>query len=217
MIQVQAFERLFKKHPELTGAAPDNTQAYEILAETFRNSGKLLVCGNGGCAADIEHIIAELMKGFILKRPIPDFQRTRLVDLYPINGHYLADHLQGALPAISLTSSTAFITAFANDVAADMVFAQQVFGYGYAGDALLRISTSGNSKNVLHALQVANALRLHTIGLTGAQGGMIQEFCEVLICVPEACTAEIQEQHAAIYHALCERLESDFFGLPVVE
>src|SRR5512147_2776317 len=138
--EMKRIDQLINKYPSLEPCAQDIRRTYGILKNCYQQGGKLLVCGNGGSAADSEHIVAELMKGFILKRPIPDSQRTRLLDLYPINGKYLADHLQGALPAISLTSSTALLTAFANDVAADMVFAQQVLGYGSAGDALLGIS-----------------------------------------------------------------------------
>jgi D-sedoheptulose 7-phosphate isomerase len=183
-----------------------------MLQTCFRQGGKLFVCGNGGSAADSEHIVGELMKGYMQHRRIPVTMRERLLAVCPINGAYLADHLQGALPAISLVSQTAFLSAYANDVSADMAYAQQVYGYGHPGDVLWGISTSGNAKNVIHALQVGHALNLCTLGLTGQDGGAMIEYCDVAIRVPLVPTPDVQERHVAIYHVLCLMLEEEFFS-----
>lgn len=205
-------QRLIEKYPALKTCFPDIQRAYELLRETYRQGGKVLTCGNGGSAADAEHIVGELMKGYILKRPVPEQMRRSLLENFPEEGAYLADHLQGALPAISLVSQVSLITAFINDVAADMVFAQQVYGYGKAGDSLIAISTSGNASNVIHAVQVARTQGLHTIGLTGSSGGALKVICEVTICAPGENTAAIQENHLPIFHTLCERIETEFFS-----
>ncbi|OQA47559.1 MAG: Phosphoheptose isomerase [Chloroflexi bacterium ADurb.Bin325] len=203
---------LLGRYPELTPIAADIAAACDLLAASYRAGGKALICGNGGSASDSEHIVGELMKGFLMRRPTPDALRAQLQAVSAEEGAYLADHLQGALPAISLVSHTALITAFANDVAADMIFAQQVYGYGRPGDVLIGISTSGNAANVRHALQVARAVGVHTIGLTGATGGRMLPFCDVAIRVPVAMTADVQERHLAIYHALCAQVEALFFA-----
>lgn len=187
-------------------------EAFGLARDTFRRGGKLLVCGNGGSAADSEHIVGELMKGFLLRREISEDQRSALVSAYPDSGEYLAEGLQGALPAISLVSHSALIHAYANDVAADMVFAQQVWGYGQEEDTLLGITTSGNSANVVNAVKVARVMGLHTIGLTGKDGGRLAELCDVMICAPAIATQVVQEYHLPIYHALCAMLEMEFFA-----
>lgn len=202
---------LVARYPDLAGCAGDIASAFDLLRITFESGGKLLVCGNGGSASDCEHIVGELMKGFRSKRPVSTDLRTQLCESSPDHGNYLAEHLQGALPALSLVSQSGLITAFANDVAPDMVFAQQVHGYGSAGDVVLGISTSGTSPSVLNALRVARALHLHTIGLTGQDGGGMVELCDVTIRVPYTDTARIQERHLPIYHALCAMLEETFF------
>lgn len=206
-------EKLIAKYPNLEPCLATIEAAAVMLQETYRQQGKVLLCGNGGSAADCEHIVGELMKGFTRKRLLPAATRQKLLDLYPDQGDYLADHLQGALPAISLVSQSGLISAFANDVAADMVYAQQVLGYGQPGDVVWGISTSGNSANVLHALRVGRALGLNTLGLTGQSGGQMRELCDVVVCVPWAETADIQERHLAVYHALCVLLEEAFFDL----
>lgn len=208
----QVLATLQQRYPDLTPIAGDVQAAYDVLAASFRAGGTLLTCGNGGSAADSDHIVGELMKGFELKRPIDAALRERLLRENPDAGAYLADKLQGALPAIALTSNTVLMTAITNDTAGDMVFAQQVLGYGRPGDVLLGISTSGNSANVLNALRVARALDVRTIGLTGASGGAMRDLCDVTICAPSDRTLEIQERHLAIYHALCIMLELEFFG-----
>jgi phosphoheptose isomerase len=208
---IDHFQRLVERYADLAPCRTDIEQAYELLQGCFAGGGKLLLCGNGGSASDCEHIVGELMKGFLRPRRVPDSVRQSLCALDPDAGDYLADHLQGALPAISLVSQHALMTAFANDVAADMVFAQQVFGYGRPGDILVGISTSGNSRNVLNALTVARAQGLATIGLTGQSGGAMKNLCDVTICVPYVAVAEVQERHLAVYHALCSQLELGFF------
>jgi phosphoheptose isomerase len=203
---------LGERYPDLESALSSIQAAYDLLRRTYQAGGKLLICGNGGSASDSDHMVGELMKAFEHKRPIGDDLRQRLQTLNPRTGAYLADHLQGALPAISLSSHAALMTAISNDVAGDMIFAQQVLGYGVKGDAIIGISTSGNSPNVLHALHVAKALDLHTIGLTGKTGGALRDVCDVTICVSYERTAAVQERHLPIYHALSVMLEEEFFA-----
>ena len=202
---------LIEKYPDLAEVVSSIRQAFILLEVCYSAGGKVLVCGNGGSAADSEHIVAELMKGFYLKRPISAEMREVLNEYFPAEGSYLADHLQGALPVYSLVSQVSLTSSIANDGAADMVFAQQVFGYGQEGDGIIGLSTSGNSANVLNALRVGKALGLRTLGFTGKQGGRMEGVCDVLIRVPWDQTPDIQERHQAIYHALCGELEERFF------
>lgn len=191
------------RYPALEGVSGDVKEAFEILRTSYENGGKLLVCGNGGSASDSEHIVGELMKGFYKKRPLPETAKEAIGEI--------SAFLQGALPAIALTGHPALTTAFSNDVRADMTFAQQVYGYGRAGDVLIALSTSGNSVNVLHAATVAKAGNLAVIGLTGQDGGRLREICDVCVAVPAQVTAEIQEYHLPVYHTLCAMLEDYFF------
>ena len=202
---------LFQKYPDLTPLQPDLQAAYDLLLTCYQSGGQVLICGNGGSASDSEHVVGELMKGYLAARPVAAELRQALVEAYPATGAYLADHLQGALPTISLVSHTSLITAVANDIAGDMIFAQQVYGYGRPGDVLLAISTSGRSRNVVLAAQVARVRGLHTIGMTGGTGGDLKPACSVTVCVPQSRTADIQERHLAIYHALCAMLEEALF------
>ncbi|WP_217595124.1 SIS domain-containing protein [Cohnella sp. GbtcB17] len=202
---------LTEKYPELKACLGDIREAYRLLRECYAGGGKALLCGNGGSAADCEHIVGELMKGFASPRPLPAARREMLIAAWPEDGAYLADHLQGALPAISLVSQSALATAYTNDVRADMVFAQQVHGYGRPGDALIGLSTSGSSANVVRATQVAKALGLRTIALTGAGGGELGRLADVCVRVPFERTPDVQERHLPIYHALCLLLEEAFF------
>ena len=171
-----------------------------------------MICGNGGSAADSEHISGELLKGFYLKRPISADFKQKLAGMFPEEAEYLANHLQGALPAISLVSQVSFITAFANDVAADMIFAQQVFAYGQPGDVLVALSTSGNAHNVVHAARVAKVKDVKTVSLTGKTGGLLATVSDITIRVGAELTPDIQERHQAIYHTLCAMLEERFFS-----
>lgn len=207
--------QLGKDYPDLSPCLSDIEEAYRLLGAAFSAQSKLLVCGNGGSAADADHIVGELVKSFLLKRPVPGSYRQKLETEYAGEGRYLADHLQGGLPAIALTAHTALATAFSNDVASDLVFAQQVYAYGRPGDVLLGLSTSGRSANVLHALRVARSLGVRTIGLTGQSGGAMIPLCDVLVRVPYDSTPRIQERHLPIYHALCIALETKFFGSEV--
>jgi len=208
---MKSLTHLTEKYPELEVCKSEIQQAFAILHACFQAGGKLLVCGNGGSAADSEHIVGELMKGYLLKRKLPAVERQKILTNNPENGTYLADHLQGALPAISLVSQSVLISAFANDIAPEMVYAQQVYGYGRPGDVLLGISTSGNAQNVLHAFQVARSLEISTIGLTGPGGGMLMALSNCCICVPGEDTTAIQERHLPVYHTLCAMLETAFF------
>jgi D-sedoheptulose 7-phosphate isomerase len=205
-------EQLIFSYPGLDVCAADIKAAFNILRDCYRGGGKVLTCGNGGSAADAEHIVGELMKGYLLKRPVPEEIRTKLIATSPEDGDYLANHLQGGLQAISLVSQTSLVSAIANDTAADMVYAQQVYAYGRAGDVLIGISTSGNATNVIRAMQVAGALGLRTIGLTGRTGGKLKPLCDVCIRVPAQSTPLIQERHLPIFHVLCAMLEEEFFG-----
>ena len=203
---------LINNYPTIKACEEDINKAYECIVQTYRNGGKVLVCGNGGSCADAEHIIGELMKGFKLKRPINNKKREELIRENPESGEYLADNLQGALPAISLNSHAALSSAFINDVAPNMVYAQQVFGYGHAGDVLIGISTSGNATNVTNAIKVANSFGLKNIGLTGGNGGLLKDLCNITIKVPATETFKVQEYHLPIYHTLCLMIESYFFN-----
>jgi len=202
---------LIIKYPELDVCKEDIFSAFEMMCNCYRGNGKILTCGNGGSASDSEHIVGELMKGFYSKRVLPASFKDKVNSLFPDDGAYLHGHLQGALPSIALTSNSTLNTAFANDVAADMIFAQQVYGYGNKGDVLIALSTSGNSLNVIRALQTAKAKDVITVGLTGQTGGKMKNHCDVTICVPGTSAAEIQELHLPVYHAICLMLENEFF------
>lgn len=188
------------------------TDAFLLIKGCYDNGGKILICGNGGSAADAEHITGELMKGFLLKREIGKSAYDRIKAVFPNEADYLAEKLQGALPAISLVSHSALSTAYINDVASDMVFAQQVYGYGKPGDLLIGLSTSGNSGNVVNAVKVAKAFGLSAIGLTGQTGGAMEAVCDVCIKVPAMETYRVQEYHLPVYHALCAMIEAEYFG-----
>lgn len=203
---------LIERYPNLSICKEDIRKAYELLECAYQNGRKLLVCGNGGSASDSEHIVGELMKEFKLKRKVYGAQATALKAIDPELGQVLADNLQGALPAICLTGHSSLTTAFMNDANADLVFAQQVNGYGKVGDVFLGISTSGNSKNVLYAAVNAKAKGLKVIGLTGAKENKLMQFADVCIRVPETETYKIQELHLPVYHCLCLMLENRFFG-----
>lgn len=203
---------LIDRYPKLIVCKEDIMRAYELLEAAYQNGRKLLVCGNGGSASDSEHIVGELMKEFKLKRKIYGNQATALKDIDAELGQVLADNLQGALPAISLTGHSSLQTAYMNDAVPELVFAQQVNGYGKPGDVFLGISTSGNSKNVLYAAVNAKAKGLKVIGLTGAKENKLMKFADVCIRVPETETYKIQELHLPVYHCLCLMLEQKFFG-----
>ena len=203
---------LVERYPSLESAKNDIVAAYLLLEESYENGGKLLVAGNGGSAADAEHIVGELMKCFKLSRkPETDFAE-RLVAENQELGSVLAENLQGALPAIALDGHPALSTAYMNDCEPLLCFAQQVNGYGKSGDVFLGISTSGNSKNVLYAATTAHAKGMKVIGLTGAKDSKLKDMSDVCIKAPQTETYMIQELHLPIYHCLCLMLENRFFA-----
>jgi len=205
-------EGLMERYPVLRECREDILKAYDILVECYEGGNKVLVAGNGGSAADAEHIVGELMKGFMKRRELPEEVKVLIIEKNPELGSILAKKLQGALPAIALTSQSSIFTAFVNDVDADLVFAQQLLGYGKPGDVFIGITTSGNSSNIVFAACLANALGIKTIGLTGRSGGRLKELCDVAIRVPADSTPYVQELHLPVYHALCAMIEEKFFG-----
>ena len=205
-------DELISRYPALSRCKDSLDAALNMLCESFRNGHKLLTCGNGGSAADAEHMVGELMKGFLLPRTLGDDLYARMQEICPNEANYFRDNLQGALPAIALVDQIALNTAFANDQAADLSFAQQVLGLGKEGDVLIAITTSGNSANVLYAVQMARVMGVKTIALTGLTGGKVKSLADISICVPENETYRIQEYHLPIYHMLCLALEQEFFG-----
>lgn len=203
---------LVERYASLESARNDIVAAYLLLEESYENGGKLLVAGNGGSAADAEHIVGELMKGFKLPRkPEADFAE-KLVEENQELGSVLAENLQGALPAIALDGHPALSTAYMNDCEPLLCFAQQVNGYEKSGDVFLGISTSGNSKNVLYAATTAHAKGMKVIGLTGAKDSKLKDMSDVCIKAPQTETYMIQELHLPIYHCLCLMLEDNFFA-----
>lgn len=209
--QQEILKELTDRYPVLLQVRGQILEAYERMADCYEKGGKLLIAGNGGSCADAEHIVGELMKGFVKRRPLPEELRTRLCEESAEHGAELAASLQGSLPAIALDGHPGLSTAFANDVNADMIFAQQLFGYGNEGDVFLAISTSGNSKNINYAVTAAKAKGICIVGLTGKDGGKLGRRADTAIIVPEQETFKIQELHLPIYHALCLMLEERFF------
>ena len=200
---------LIKKYPSLDACEKAIKMAYDILFDCYSKSGKVLVCGNGGSAADSEHIVGELMKGFHLPRKLTDEDKNAFAQFD--GGEKIADGLQKGLPAISLVSHTGLMTAFLNDCDPALVFAQQVYGYMNKNDVLIGLSTSGNSKNVVNASITARALNGKTIAITGSKNSKLSEICDVTIKLPSEDTAEIQEYTLPVYHCICAMLEEEFF------
>jgi D-sedoheptulose 7-phosphate isomerase len=205
-------EVLIERYPQLLECRESIQAAYDILKEAYAKDRKLLVCGNGGSASDSEHIVGELMKEFKLKREVYHDQAEAMQRVDPELGTILAKHLQGALPAIALTGHSSLTTAFMNDSNPELIFAQQVNGYGKAGDVFLGISTSGNSRNILFAAVTAKSKGLKVIGLTGQKPNRLAQLADVCIQVTETETYKIQELHLPVYHCLCMMLEEHFFG-----
>lgn len=203
---------LVDRYPKLGVCKDDIEKAYLILEECYGRDGKLLIAGNGGSAADSEHIAGELMKRFKTPRPVTSEFAEKLKSIDPVRGENLAHNLERGLMAIPLVAHEALTTAYINDVDGLGVFAQQLFGFGRLGDVFLGISTSGNSKNIMSATVVARALGLKVIGLTGENGGELARVSDVAIKVPEDETYRIQELHLPVYHCLCLMLEDRFFG-----
>lgn len=205
-------EVLVNRYPVLNSVKDEIVEAYFLLVESYKNEGKLLIAGNGGSAADAEHIVGELMKGFKLPRKLNENFTDKLISENEELGTVLAESLQGALPAIALDGYPALSTAYMNDCEPLLCFAQQVNGYGKAGDVFLGISTSGNSKNILYAATTAHAKGMKVIGLTGAKDSKLTQMSDVCIKVPQTETYMIQELHLPVYHCLCLMLEDEFFG-----
>ena len=202
---------LTARYPALAGQADAVQTACEWVIECYRKGGKVLICGNGGSAADSTHIVGELMKGFLKKRPVEGALRQQLQANNPALQSSFFEKLQVGLPAVNLCESAALLTAFCNDVDPAFIFAQQTFGLGKPGDVLIGLSTSGNAENVNNAVQIAKAMGLKTIGLTGAKGGRLRENAGLCICVPETETFKVQELHLPVYHCICAATEAAFF------
>ncbi len=200
------------RFPALEVCKTDILHAIDCLIHCYKSNNKILVCGNGGSAADAEHIVGELMKGFLLPRKMDETFCHEMTTMFGEDGQLLGQVLQKTIPAISLVSQTALMTAFGNDQSAEAAFAQQVYGYGCSGDVLIALSTSGNSKNVIYACKVAKYNNMKTILLSGQSGGLLKGICDITICVPSEETYKIQEYHLPIYHCLCACVEYELFG-----
>ena len=209
------FNRLVQRYPELEVCVPEINAAGELLVKTAEKNKKILLCGNGGSAADADHIAGELLKSFCKPRPLNKTMAAKLRKMDRITGNssgtLLAEKLQEGIQAISLTHHTALSTAFSNDVDPDLVFAQQCQVFGNQGDVFWGITTSGNAKNVCYAAMTARAKGLSVLGLTGENGGKLKTLCDICICVPRKETYEVQELHLPVYHALCLFIEEKLF------
>ena len=205
------YNRLFEKYPVLENNREEIMNAYLMLKDCYLGGGKVLIAGNGGSCADSEHIVGELMKGFLLKRPLPEDVKAKIREATAELLPSAADLFQQGLPAIALTGHNALSTAVVNDLDPTLAIAQQVVGYGRPGDVMIGISTSGNAKNIALAVSTAKALGLKTLGLTGGLGGRLKNLCDVSVVVPGKQPADVQELHLPVYHALCAMLEARFF------
>lgn len=203
---------LVNRYPLLAKQAGPIAGAAETLVECYRAGGKILVCGNGGSAADAEHMVGELMKGFRLPRPLPEDVVSRLRQAGLADWEHLAKKLQEGVPALSLVGHPPLATAILNDTDPYLVFAQQVYVLGRPGDVVVGFSTSGNSRNVVSALEVARVFGLRTIGLCGQRISQMDEVCDCVIHAPETETHKVQELHLPIYHSLCLAVEEEVFG-----
>lgn len=203
---------LLTRYPGLACIQRDIILGYLLLEETFKNGNKLLIAGNGGSAADAEHMVGELMKSFRLSRTADNEFVGKLLKVDKEMGRQLAENLQGGLPAMALSNHPALTSAYLNDVEGTQGYAQQVYGYGKKGDLYLGISTSGNSRNILYGAVAAKAMGIKVLGLTGELGGRLKEFSDVIVAVPEKETYIVQEYHLPIYHCWCLMLEERFFA-----
>lgn len=203
---------LIRRFPALEQARLDIQSAADSMAECFKSGGKALLCGNGGSASDCLHIVGELMKCFSIERKLDEKTAGALTQKHPHDVAYFIEHIEGALPAIALVENSSLGTAFANDVRADLIYAQQVYGLGKPGDVLLCLSTSGNAKNAVYAAMMASAKGMKVISLTGGNGGALKGVSDVSVIAPESETYKVQEYHLPIYHALCMMLEYRFFA-----
>jgi D-sedoheptulose 7-phosphate isomerase len=203
---------LISRYPLLLNLESAILLAVELICNTYRSGGKVLICGNGGSAADSDHIVAELMKSLKVKRSIPDEDREILRMSKVADADKLTDKLERGVAAVALPSQISLVTAILNDTDPDMIFAQQVYVLGRKGDVLIGISTQGKARDVIAALKVGRAFGLATIGLTGSAPSPLKELCDVLIGVPAVETAQVQELHLPVYHAICEMVEVELFG-----
>lgn len=203
-------EELLKNYPQLKEIQDNIWEAYCVMRDCYVNHGKLLLCGNGGSASDCEHIVGELLKEYQVKRMI-SAEMQKSLKKYGADQNMI-DNIVDALPAMTLTSYTSFITAYCNDNNSDYLFAQQMYVLGNPGDVLWAISTSGNSANVINAGIVAKARGLKIVGMTGHDGGRLKAYADVLLNVPSDRTARIQEMHVPVYHTICGMLEENFFN-----
>ncbi len=207
----EILEKLIERYPALDVCNKEILEAGELIIESYKNSGQLLTCGNGGSCSDSDHIVGELMKSFSKKRPLDNKEKEALKAVDQERGAILAMKMEKGLPAISLNAHAALVSAISNDIGGDFIFAQQVNGYGRVGDVLLGISSSGNSQNVVDACITAKAKGLKVIALVGQTGGKMKDYADVAICVPSTCTPDVQEFHLPIYHTLCIMAEETFF------
>lgn len=208
---IKHLDDLIHRHPSLQSIQQDIIEAYHLIEECYEHGGKLMIAGNGGSAADSEHIAGELMKRFKIPRPVSADFAEQLKGVDPIRGAYLSSNLENCLTAIPLVTHEALTTAYINDVGGSGVFAQQLYGFGKPGDVFLGISTSGNSENIIMAAVVAKAMGIEVIGLTGANGGELNKFADKCVKVPDTETYLVQELHLPIYHFWCLMLEEHFF------
>lgn len=203
--------KLLNRYPQLAKCQDELKKATAAMIDCYKNGGKILLCGNGGSCADCDHIVGELMKGFLKKRPLSTEKKAQMKNLSPLLDEETLSKLQRGLPAISLPSLTALNSAFCNDVDPELIYAQSVMAMGKTGDVLIAMSTSGNAKNVFAAAKVAKGLGLTVIGLTGKGGGNLSEISDICIRVPETETFKVQELHLPVYHYLCAATEEEFF------
>lgn len=207
-------EELIHRYPQLADIHDEIMKASDCLIKCYQQGCKVLICGNGGSSSDSDHIAGELMKGVEQRRPLNDYMKEQLLSVSGERGSFLSGKLQIGLPAISLSAHTGLVTAVANDTDANLIYAQQVIGFGNMGDVLIGLSTSGNSQNILDAAITAKAKGMTVIGMTGETGGKLKSFCDILINVPERRTSFVQELHLPVYHTLCLMIENHFFGRP---
>ena len=209
---METINELTARYPALAGCADEIVNAAELIISVYKSGGCLYTCGNGGSAADSDHIVGELMKGFLKKRPVDASFRAALKETCPDDGEFLAQNLQRGLPAVSLHSQSALLTAFVNDVEPSMMYAQTLYAMGKPGDCLIAISTSGNSKNVVNAAKIAKAMGIHVISLTGNRSCRLDVLADIAIHVDDCETYRVQELHLPVYHWLCARVEEEFFA-----
>ncbi len=203
---------LIERYPVLESCKDTAQNAAKAIIDCYENGGKVLICGNGGSCADGDHIVGELMKGFLKKRPISDEQKAQMKRNCQLVDDEILNKLQCGLPAISLPSISALNSAFCNDVDPELIYAQSLMSLGRKGDILIALSTSGNSKNVFAAAKVARSLGVTVIGMTGLTGGKLKDVSDICINVPETETYKIQELHLPVYHYICAAVEEHFYA-----